>query len=175
MKSKLLLTILLFITSNSYSQKTFVRFPASFGPIVGYQGFSNMIEIGVGRGLKGSVAAFNINAPKRFKKPYISYYATYHFNPFEKIHGGSLGFSSSTGIVFGFDFNYYKTVVNVWGFRPSLGLALAGTEIVYRYNFRIAGEKITGITGHQIGIRYYLPLFIEFEGGYKFGKKYFTY
>lgn len=175
MKSKLFLIILLFLTSNSFCQKTFIRFPASIGPIIGYQGFSNMIEIGIGRGVKGSVASINLNAQKLFKKPYISYYATYHFNPFEKIQGGSLGFSSSTGIVFGFDFNYYNAEVNSCGFRPSLGLALAGTEIIYRYNIRIAGEKIDGITGHQIGIRYYFPLFIEFEDGYQFGKKYSTY
>jgi hypothetical protein len=162
--------------SQSFGQRTYeTPFPKSYGLIFGYQGFhKDMIEIGAVKGLEGSILTIGTSKTthQRINKPYAILYGSYHFDPIEKINGAILGFSGTGGVAFGIDFNYYNYHQDFWGFRPSIGISIFGVETLYRYNFRLSGEKVAGISGHQFTMRYYLPLWVDSDDGFKFGKKY---
>jgi len=164
------------ILSQSFGQRTYeTPFPKSYGLILGYQGFhKNMFEIGAVKGLEVSLLTTGISKKthQRIKKPYAILYCSYHFDPIDNINGAIIGFSGTGGVAFGIDFNYYNYHNDFWGFRPSIGISIFGVETLYRYNFKLSGEKISGISGHQFTVRYYLPLWVDSDDGFKFGKKY---
>jgi hypothetical protein len=171
-----LISIFLFIcllTSNGQSYET--ELPKSYGIVFGYQGFQrDFFEIGVVKGLESSLFTGGISKKKlkMIKKPYTSLYTSLHIDPFENIKGYILGFAYGGGGALGLDFNYYNSERDLWGLRLSYGITILGFETIYRYNFRLSGEKISGISGHLFSIRYYLPLFVKTDDGYKFGEKY---
>jgi hypothetical protein len=165
-----------FWSLNLFCQKRYyATIPSSFGIIVGHQGFSsNLFEMGLAYGIGGKLSLSGLNSKVLHKilRPHWLIYGSYQFDPFKKINGVTFGMSVSSLIVYGIDFNYYNKDNYFWGFRPSIGIGIRGLEILYRYNFKITGDKKMGVSGHLFSLRYYLPLIVKLDGKFKFGAKY---
>ena len=175
-KKNILLFLFMFLTLNLYSQrKTYNKsVPSSFGLIVGHQGFSsNLFETGLAYDIGGKLLFSGLNAKVLHKilRPHLLFYGSYQFDPFKKINGTTFGISLSGLVVYGIDFNYYYKENYFWGFRPSIGIGIWGLEILYRYNFKLAGDKKMGVSGHLFSLRYYLPILVKSDGKFKFGSK----
>ena len=173
-KLTIALLLLFSVFSQSFSQSEYkTSFPKSYGLILGYQGFQkNLIEIGAAKGLEGSILFGREKAFRRIKKPYATLYGSYHFDPIDNINGAVIGVSMAGVVVYGLDLNYYTYQNDFLGLRTSVGISLFGVEALYRYNFKLIGERTTGISGHQFTVRYYLPIWVNSDDGFKFMKRY---
>lgn len=159
------LAVQLLLIFSIYGQSGYTtKFPKSNGLVIGYQGFStNMLEIGLAHGFEGDVKTMSgtKRSQQMIKKPHAIIYTCLHINPYDNINGAIVGFSLGAFVAYSFDINYYNNDSNNFGIRPSIGLSFYGAEILYRYNFKIIGDKSNPFFGHQFSLRYYLPLFIK--------------
>ena len=175
-KKIILLSFFIFIALNLFCQKKYdITLPSSFGIIIGHQGFSSsLFETGIAYDIGGKwgFSGFKLKVIKKILRPQWLIYGSYQFDPFKKINGITLGTSISGLVVYGIDFNYYYMDNYFWGFRPSIGIGIWRLEILYRYNFKLAGDKNMGVSGHLFSLRYYLPLIVRSNGKFIFSAKY---
>ena len=167
----ILLIFMLIIMGNTYGQNFESRIQKSYGLVFGYQGFKqNIIELGIVRGFQGNILVSGVNERlfSKIQRPYSALFCSYSFDPALDIKGLSFGFTGSAGGIIGLDINYHRYSSDFWGLRFSGGLSILGVETLFRYNIKLAGEKIPGVAGPSFSIRYYLPIIIYSSSGYRF-------
>jgi hypothetical protein len=160
-----ILTISIIVYEFTLKANDSIPKPGSFGFIIGYQrATNNFIQLGITKEISFEGNDIEIIFSNRLYSLYSIGHRYYNFNvsynPLNKFTEYDLGFNTGGLIAIGLHTDYYRFDLKYrFGLKPEIGIIVNRFQLLYGYNFKIAGSDNRILSRNSIRFSCYFPIF----------------